>query len=480
MRNRLLFYGAALIIFGAVVLFGENSAIAGAIDLPKTGQTTCYDSDGNVISCEGTGQDGDIRAGVAWPTPRFTDNGDGTISDNLTGLMWLKDADCFGSRDWENALRKIEDFNVNPGKYACCEYRGTYNDWVLPNVNELDSLNNSEKSYTGTWLEDQGFENVQQSSVDMYWSSTTDVSSAKYWPAVPARYAWAVDIRGSFLKTERKDSKHYHIWPIRTGQTGSNKIPKTGQTTSYADGDDGDLQRGASWPIPRFTDNGDGTVTDNLTTLMWFKGACIHGKTWQEALNAIADLNDNPESLSWCGGYTGAYNDWRLPNKNELQSLTDFSQYWPALPSGHPFLYIDTDRCWTCTTSAILEEYAWVVDMHYGKVVHYGKGNDFIAWPVRAGQTGVIEVPTEPTLTVTTSGITVTVSWSSVPTASGYTLFYAPYPYTGPDSIRNVAMGTQTGGSFDLWGGAAFYVAVQAYNAVGSSGYSNIEYFIIN
>lgn len=64
MRNRLLFYGAALIIFGAVVLFGENSAIAGAIDLPKTGQTTCYDSDGNVIPCEGTGQDGDIRAGV--------------------------------------------------------------------------------------------------------------------------------------------------------------------------------------------------------------------------------------------------------------------------------------------------------------------------------------------------------------------------------------------------------------------------------
>jgi hypothetical protein len=119
MRTGVLFYGAAFMIFGGVVLFGENSAIAGAIDLPKTGQTTCYDSDGNVISCEGTGQDGDIRAGVAWPTPRFTDNRDGTMSDNLTGLMWLKDADCFGSRDWENALRKVKDFNVNPGNYAC-------------------------------------------------------------------------------------------------------------------------------------------------------------------------------------------------------------------------------------------------------------------------------------------------------------------------------------------------------------------------
>ena len=388
MRNRLLFYVMALVILGCVVLFGTNSASAGTIDLPKTGQTTCYDSEGDVISCEGTGQDGDIRAGVAWPAPRFTDNGDGTVSDNLTGIMWLKDAGCLGSTTWESALRKVNDFNVKPRDYACWEYNGTYNDWVLPNVNELDSLNNSEKNYSGTWLEDQGFVNVHQSH-DYYWSSTTDASSANYWPTVPAWYAWAVDIRGSYLKRERKDSHYYHIWPMRTGQTGSTKIPKTGQTTSYADGDDGDLQRGAEWPVPRFTDNGDGTVTDNLTGLIWLKGACFQNKTWQEALDAIADFNDNPESLNWCGGYTGTYNDWRLPNKNELRSLTDFSQYRPALPSGHPFLYIDTDCCWTSTTSAILEEYGWVVDMNYGEVGHDGKGWDFIALPVRAGKTGL-------------------------------------------------------------------------------------------
>jgi hypothetical protein len=45
-----------------------------------------------------TGDDGDYEHGAMWPDPRFTDNGNGTITDNLTGLIWLKDADCFGQR----------------------------------------------------------------------------------------------------------------------------------------------------------------------------------------------------------------------------------------------------------------------------------------------------------------------------------------------------------------------------------------------
>ncbi len=84
-----------------------------------------------------------------------------------------------------------------------------------------------------------------------------------------------------------------------------------------------------------------------------------------------------------------------------------------------------------------------------------------------------------PTLTVTTSGTTVSLSWTSVSGATGYILFYAPYPYTGTGSIVSVDMGTQTGISVNLWVRAAFYVAVQAYDSVKSSGYSNIEYFII-
>jgi hypothetical protein len=64
--------------------------------VPQTGQTTSY----------AEGDDGDIEAGVAWPDPRFTDNGDGTVTDHLTGLIWLKDMPCFGGLfQWDDAVQ---------------------------------------------------------------------------------------------------------------------------------------------------------------------------------------------------------------------------------------------------------------------------------------------------------------------------------------------------------------------------------------
>lgn len=78
------------------------------------------------------------------------------------------------------------------------------------------------------------------------------------------------------------------------------------------------------------------------------------------------------------------------------------------------------------------------------------------------------------TLTVTTSDVNVTLSWTSVTGATGYTLFYAPYP--DASYIGQIDMGTQTSISFDA-NGLAFYVAIQSYNNSGNSEYSNIEYF---
>lgn len=87
--------------------------------------------------------------------------------------------------------------------------------------------------------------------------------------------------------------------------------------------------------------------------------------------------------------------------------------------------------------------------------------------------------PAAPTLSIVTSGTTVTLSWTSVPNATGYTLVHAPYPFVGLDSIVEWDMRTQTSVSYNLSAGAAFYVAIKAYNSFGSSGYSNIEYFFI-
>ncbi len=85
-------------------LLTVNIVVGSSVNLPETGQTTCYDTAGTAIACAGTGQDGELLKGVAWPSPRFMDNGNGTVTDNLTGLIWLKDANCFISRTWADAL----------------------------------------------------------------------------------------------------------------------------------------------------------------------------------------------------------------------------------------------------------------------------------------------------------------------------------------------------------------------------------------
>jgi hypothetical protein len=156
---------------------------------------------------------------------------------------------------------------------------------------------------------------------------------------------------------------------------GSVPLAKTGQTTSYAARDDGDLQRGVAWPNPRFTDHQDGTVTDNRTGLMWTKNADMDGpKTWSEA-------------LSECESCTaGGYNDWRLPNVTELQSLIDYSRCSPVLPAGHPFSAVQSAYYWSSTTGASNIANAWGVNVDQGFVEAHGKGYYHYVWCVRGGQ----------------------------------------------------------------------------------------------
>src|SRR5262249_50781841 len=71
-------------------------------------------------------------------------------------------------------------------------------------------------------------------------------------------------------------------------------VQQTGQKTSYYPHDDGDVQAGVTQPTPRFNTNGDGTITDNLTGLMWLRNANCMGfpaLTQQDAMNAVASLN---------------------------------------------------------------------------------------------------------------------------------------------------------------------------------------------
>ncbi|MFN2425874.1 MAG: DUF1566 domain-containing protein [Candidatus Binatia bacterium] len=102
----------------------------------ETGQTICYDAAGSVIACTDTGQDGELQKGIA---DSFTDNGDGTITDNRTGLMWEKLSDNGDIHDkddtytWDNAFAS-KVATLNSGTFA------GYADWRVPNTKELQSL----------------------------------------------------------------------------------------------------------------------------------------------------------------------------------------------------------------------------------------------------------------------------------------------------------------------------------------------------
>ena len=181
-----------------------TAVVYGNAAVEKTGQTTCYDTTWLEIPCSGTGQDGELQKGVPWPNPRFSDNLDGTVTDNLTKLIWLKNADCFGLQEWSVALT-----NCNTLASGSCELTddSSVGDWRLPNIKELQSLTDYGKyapalpaGYSSY------FTNVRSGG---YWSSTTNV-------AAPA-HAWSVDLNQGYVGNLSKTGSNYYGWPVRGG-----------------------------------------------------------------------------------------------------------------------------------------------------------------------------------------------------------------------------------------------------------------------
>jgi hypothetical protein len=177
-----------------------------------------------------------------------------------------------------------------------------------------------------------------------------------------------------------------------TGTRAPGAVPKTGQTASLVSGDDGDLQRGVVWPVPRFTSNGNGTVTDNLSGLIWLQqsNTCVGpvasangtSATWQQALDFA-----NALAAGACGLNDGSVaGSWRLPNARELQSLIDFGNLNPALPTGHPFSGVVRAFVWSSTSVAATPANAWSVFIGDGDLSAFGKTSVFSVWPVRGGQ----------------------------------------------------------------------------------------------
>ena len=159
-------------------------------------------------------------------------------------------------------------------------------------------------------------------------------------------------------------------------------VPKTGQETTYSPRDDGDLKTGVDWPTPRFTDNPDGTITDELTGLIWDKNANRFGvNDWATALDLCKTLDETVEG------------DWRLPNVRELHSLVHYGEVYPAVPNsdgggqgsdGDPFDGIAGPwRYWTSTNFESNPLSAWYVFFDIGTVFIENKGEDLNVWCVK-------------------------------------------------------------------------------------------------
>ncbi len=397
---------------GAVqVLYSSGAGIV----LPKTGQTRCFDDDGLEIDCVGTGQDGDTRAGQPWPIPRFETQPIGTIIDRLTGLTWLRDANCMrthypevdttsvvpgdGAVEWQTVLDFVA--GINAGDYPDCG--GGFTDWRMPNANELFSLVHLGHSFPADWLTASGFQNVMTNNA--YWSSTSHANGA-----VDVHMGYGFQNFRSKWGTPNGD----YAWSVRGTSDGSIYLPKTGQTTCYdrdrqriecaGTGQDGDLKMGALWPKNRLQtlfcdltgpcadpsvdcdgDPSSDVVLDRLTGLMWPRDSDIPDALvfeWYAYL--VAD------SLNTGSGLCG-FTDWRMPNLRELHSLVDFEHDSPALSLDHPFVNLppvpqEGRKYWssTWTEAPVGVPYVWAMDIDWGRTTYYSvPESGSHAWPVR-------------------------------------------------------------------------------------------------
>lgn len=276
-------------------------------DLVDTGQSLFYNNQTEITepteSSSFYGQDAQYLGNQ----PNYTDNNDGTITDNVTGLMWTKTCDLNGDGviNYDDKLT-YEEALTSASSVAVAGYT----DWRLPSIKEQYSLilfsGIDCSSYLGNdpsgltpFIDTDYFDfgygdtsagdrliDAQMATTTLYVSTTMNGSETMF----------GVNFADGRIKgypsaqLPNGNYKEYYVYYVRGNET---------------------------YGVNDFTDNLDNTITDNATGLMWAQNDSQEGLNWEEALEWAQEQNSN--------NYLG-YNDWRLPNAKELQSIVDYTR----------------------------------------------------------------------------------------------------------------------------------------------------------
>jgi len=252
-----------------------------------TGQETCYNNTTSIsapsVNDAFYGQD----AQYSGLQPSYQDNGDGTVTDKNTGLMWQKmlpDA----KYPWSNCVN-----------YTDTSTLAGYDDWRLPTIKEIYSL--------------------------MLFNGITGVTEESSVPYVDTdyfdfRFGGVVDASERFIDAQYATSSIYKGTTMNGNETmfGLNLVD--GRIKGYPTHKNFEIRmvRGRSdYGINAFIDNDDGTISDNATGLMWDKSGSDYGMNWEDALTFANQKNAE--------NFLG-YNDWRLPNAKELHSIVNYDR----------------------------------------------------------------------------------------------------------------------------------------------------------
>ena len=372
-----------IIAFGFIILMITSAAFAAPV--PDTGQTACYDGYGNVVlPCPSPdqpfyGQNGNYSINPLSYT-KLDGNGNvlsGSVTswamtrDNVTGLIWEVKTSMGNGADYSdphNADNTYTWYDSNPatnGGYAGTpgngkttystedfinalnsSHFGGYTDWRLPSVNELKSIVNYGIPDSLPAITKEYFPNTQAS---VYWSSDT----YPYYIAYPDS-SWFVYFFDGSNGYSSKSQRGY-VRAVRGGQLSS---------------------------AAPYTDNGDGTVTDTSTGLMWQQSASTDEMIWEDALSYCVNLK--------FAGYT----DWRMPTIKELCSLVEYSTTYSGLTINTTF-FLNTQSFgyWTSTTNTSDPADAWSLNFYNGYDNYNYKDNSYFIRAVRGGQSGAANSP---------------------------------------------------------------------------------------